>query len=372
MRFFLALLFVIYSSIAFCQFHNGNSAFSFKYKPGFLAAHRGTMAHIPQKNTSGFEVSFCRRINENKPWGASFRFPLIGITGYYSNLGNDLILGKGFGAYSFIEFPFVDTKRFLVSCKLASGLGIVTKIYDPITNPKNSAMGSHLNALICFGMDARIHLNKQFSVHLSADLTHMSNAASKVPNLGINMPTLGIGLDYSIASPKYKMRFQTPSLFTSWQFSIIGVLSAKQQYPTGGKTYPIFALQNTLFKKFKPKVGMEVSLDLISKQNLFDYRDYIPKTQWSIFQIGGYVGYCLPLDKFRFCLGIGRYIKDRYDADDEWYHRVGFKYQFDNGLVINSILKSHWAKADYYELGFGYTFGKKRLKPQFKTIELYF
>ena len=48
-------------------------------------------------------------------------------------------------------------------------------------------------------------------------------------------------------------------------------------------------------------------------------------------------------------------MKDRYDMDNELYHRVGMRYQFDNGLLLNMVLKTHWAKADYVEYGIGYT-----------------
>jgi signal transduction histidine kinase len=107
---------------------------------------------------------------------------------------------------------------------------------------------------------------------------------------------------------------------------------------------------------------MEAGFDFISKQSLFGYRDYIPKTQLSIFQIGGYSAFVLPLDHLKFILGMGVYIKDRYDADNEIYHRVGMRYQFNNGLLVNLTLKTHWAKADYVEYGVGYTLKYKQKK----------
>jgi hypothetical protein len=41
---------------------------------------------------------------------------------------------------------------------------------------------------------------------------------------------------------------------------------------------------------------------------------------------------------------------------------VGMRYRFDNGLLLNLVLKSHWAKADYVEWGVGYTFNYSKLK----------
>jgi hypothetical protein len=55
-------------------------------------------------------------------------------------------------------------------------------------------------------------------------------------------------------------------------------------------------------------------------------------------------------------LGMGAYVKDRYQPDGPLYHRIGMRYQFSNGITANLVLKSHWAKADYVEWGIGYTF----------------
>ena len=46
----------------------------------------------------------------------------------------------------------------------------------------------------------------------------------------------------------------------------------------------------------------------------------------------------------------------KYRPEDLFYHRVGMRYVFDNGINMNLVLKSHWARADYVEYGIGYTF----------------
>jgi hypothetical protein len=101
---------------------------------------------------------------------------------------------------------------------------------------------------------------------------------------------------------------------------------------------------------------MEVMLDVISKQAIFGYKPEIPKTQWDILQIGLYTGYLFPLDQFHFVLGMGVYLKDKYQPEDFLYHRVGMRYYFTNGMHAQVQLKSHWARADYVEWGLGYTF----------------
>lgn len=335
---------------------------SLKGKSGFLAAHRGTMGHLAKDRLFAGELSFSKRVRSAN-WSNDYKNPYAGVTIIGSNLGNKEVLGYGFGAYGFIEFPWTRGEKHAFTCKLGAGLGVVTKVYDVQTNPKNVPMSTYLNALICLGLQGRWYIKPEHALVYSLDMTHYSNGSSKVPNLGVNMPFIGLGYEYTIKKKeqanKTPMEFEHVPFFKSWNVSVVGVLSDKQIFPTGGKRYAVFGLGGMLYKQFKPKVGMEIILDVFSKQSIINYRRYIPKSQWDIVQIGGYVGYSVPLDKFRLVLGMGAYIKDRYKPDAMFYHRVGMRYQFRNGLLLNLVLKSHWAKADYVEYGVGYTFNYK-------------
>lgn len=334
----------------------------FKAKSGFLVAHRGTMGHMYRDNVMAGELSFYSRVT-SRNWSKQYKYPFAGITLFGSSLGNKEILGNAFGSYGFIEFPFNLSFRHVLTAKLGAGLGFLSRVYDPIKDPKNVAMSSHVNALICLGIQGRWYLTKKDVFTYGLDMTHLSNGATKVPNLGVNLPFISLGYARVIKAMEIdtitKYAYERTPFFRSWSYSPIGIASFKENFPYGGKRYPVYAISNVFYKQFRPKVGMEIALDFISKQALFGYRDYIPKTQWSIFQIGTYLGYAIPLDKLRFVIGMGYYVKDRYDADDEFYHRVGMRYQAKNGLMLNLVLKSHWAKADYIEFGLGYTFKNK-------------
>jgi hypothetical protein len=336
----------------------------FRPKTGFLAAHRGTMGHLPKDRIFCGEISLGKRLYGENNWNSAYRNPIVGLTLYGSNLGNKEYLGYGFGAYSFIEFPMVENTDSYLSWKMGVGLGYVTKVFDQELNPKNDATSTHMNALLCLGVTGKWRFAKDYSLLYGIDLTHFSNGSTRMPNLGLNIPTLSLGVAYhwkgkNLPGVEQKVFTKTP-FFTNWNWTNVAIISSKEAFPTGGRNYPVYALNSFVWKQFKAKVGMEVGLDFISKQSLMKYREYIPKTQWTIFQIGAYTSYILPLDRLRFIVGMGVYLKDRYDMDNEIYHRVGMRYECENGLLFNLVLKTHWAKADYVEYGVGYTFKHKK------------
>jgi hypothetical protein len=228
------------------------------------------------------------------------------------------------------------------------------------TNPKNVAMSTHVNAMICFGLKSQFLFRRNIFT-LGLDMTHFSNGATKVPNLGVNLPYFSVGYGRVIQKAEkdtFLLRNTVP--FKKWLFGMTAIGSVKEIFPTNRKKYPVFAL-STHFRYFsRPKVGFEAAFDIISKQAILGYKPEITKSQWDILQMGAYIGYLLPLDRLHFVLGMGMYIKDKYQPEDFMYHRVGMRYYFPNGLNAQVVLKSHWARADYVEWGLGYTFNFKK------------
>ncbi|MFN5982474.1 MAG: acyloxyacyl hydrolase [Fluviicola sp.] len=363
MRFVLILFLLVSKSLIASDSIREPIYLSYHLKGGYLAAHRSTMAHLAQERIFAGEISIKKRLIGSDFWHESYRNPFVGLTLYGSNLSNKEVLGNAFGAFSFIEFPWYNSPKNVFSCQMAVGLAYLTKTFDQQTNPKNVAVSSHFSASVVLGVTGHHFFTEKHGLEYGFDLTHFSNGSTQLPNLGINIPMIRLGYLHKIGSTQKEAVKQvgikkTP-FFNSWEPSLIGITSFKENWPTGGKKYPVFAMSAVAFKQFKSKVGMEVALDFISKQSLMDYKTYIPRNQLDIFQIGGYLGYAIPMNHLRFVIGMGYYIHDKFDADDELYHRLGMRYTFDNGLLLNFVLKTHWAKADYIEFGVGYNFKKK-------------
>ena len=325
-----------------------------KPKLGFLLAHRGVMGHLPQQHAIGGEISYYVHTNGTAKYHQRYNYPNIGVTLFGSTVGNMELLGTYWGTYGFIEFPFAKSSRMEFTGKMGTGFAYGTKVFDQELNPKNVAMSTHLNALICLGLQYRYFFG---NTHLIAgvDLTHCSNGSTKVPNLGINLPYLSLGIGHTFNRVEKIQREETAAP-ADWKLTMLGILSVKEVFPTGGKKYPIYAFSMLGRKIFGPKSGLELSFDFIYKTSINAYRTEVVKSKESIAQLGVYAGYILPLDKLHFILGMGMYIRDEYNPDDRLYHRLGMRYYLTDHLMLNFTLKTHWAKADYVEYGIGYTF----------------
>ncbi|NQV03738.1 MAG: hypothetical protein HQ542_13900, partial [Bacteroidia bacterium] len=125
---------------------------------GFLYAHHLELelfnAHFP-----AFEISVQQQTYGKREWERAFAYPLIGVTCWYSSLGNSPDLGHAIALMPFINFPLYRHNDFFIGFRFAIGAGYLTKRFDRIENYKNTAIGTHLNAAVNLMFEARYRIN---------------------------------------------------------------------------------------------------------------------------------------------------------------------------------------------------------------------
>ena len=333
----------------------------FRFKAGFLGAHREVLSHLPSQPAFASEISYFKHLKSEYSWAKDLNYPTVGAALFHGSVGNNDILGKYTAIYGFADVPIAVKNNYELSWRFGTGLGYTNRIYDPVFNPKNVAISTRVNAMIVMGVKSTYRFGYNI-ISLGVDLTHFSNCAFNIPNYGINIPYFSMSYARTINRDSTLRVRPRVSRFKKYYFGAHGIISLKEIYPHGSRKYPVYALGGFCRYFFQQRAGLETGIDLISKQSVFDFEPQVNKTQWSILQIGLYTGYLVPLNHFHFFFGMGVYIRDRYRPDGRCYHRIGFRYQLKNGLYGNVTLKSHWAKADYMELGIGYVLNFKKNK----------
>lgn len=354
-RICLFILVLLPSTLTFGQ--KGHDAWiEARGKMGFLAAHRSVMGHLATEHAYAVEVSYLLQSKGSKAWHQPYKYPVYGVTGFFGTVGNTELLGHYIGVYGFVNFPFVSRKHYVFSGKMGSGVGYGTKPYDPESNLLDVAISTHVNAQICLALENRFTFGPH-SITASIDMTHFSNGATKVPNLGLNLPYISLGYGHRIRKAPDTVYVHEP-FEKHWHLGVVAFGSVKEVAPIGGPKYPVVGLNLTARRFFRPKTGMEMSVDILYKQAIMGFHPDVPKKPGEIIQVGIFTGYLLPMHRFHLLLGMGAYVRDKFRPDGLLYHRLGMRYVFDNGINIHLMLKSHWAKADYIEYGIGYTLRK--------------
>ncbi len=325
---------------------------------GFVMAHRTSMSHLNTGHVNAMELSWFRQSLGNKEWEQSYLYPEVGFKLYVANLGNPSLLGVAIAPIPYIYFPFVHGKRFSFGIDLGTSYGYITKRFNTEENHKSIAIGSHVNGVMHGNLQLKYLLNSGLQLKAGIALTHFSNGAFKMPNLGINVPTLTLGFAYL---PERKdlifKEDKLPTVLKKIEYSVSIAAGIKELYIYGSKKYPTFTASLYAMKPLNRKSKLGLSANVFYNTAIaYELRDSLGNKAdaGKITRIGIGIPYELDVNRLSIVFQIGFYVLDQFKKDGTMYERIGVHYDLSDRIFFTHILKIHFGKADNIEFGLGF------------------
>lgn len=331
---------------------------------GFIIPHRSEMLHLIQGHSSGLNIQVMKESLGNKPWERNFQCPDYGIDLYYNYTGNAEQLGHQLALSYLVRLPLrrieiirEKTKYFNHSLGLGIGLGYSTKTWDLETNSQSQVIGSHLNAALTIEYLTQIFSLKKIQVRGGLRLTHYSNGAFSLPNLGTN--NIAMALTISQKSTVGFVKKKGHDKIEKYQkllFSLTG--GFKEIPPPYGKKYGSLTLGAIGERRVSYKSSFAIGTEIMFNSAVKTLRNRMEEAQsgWEKnAQLSLVLGYGLNFDKIQLRILQGFYMLNTWQADGTFYQRVTLCYQVHDRIQVLLGLKTHFAKADHSEIGIGYT-----------------
>ena len=329
-------------------------------------------AHFP-----AFELSIQQKTHGKHKWERNYNYPIIGIIFFYSPMGNNQWLGSVYALMPFINFPLYEHRNFSVGFRLALGAGYVTKPFDRVTNYKNLAIGSSLNAAVNLMFEARYQLSRSLTLSTGISLQHFSNGSLKLPNYGLNAPLVNFGIALRPFKNKHYIgdRFIAPTepfvviLRKKMEFNIGALLGYKNMQAIYGQNFWVYHLYENTFitisKKSKVGLGIDFSYDPSHITKLETEGDTV-ENKLNIIRPGINAAYQLIMSRVGFIFNLGCYLSGMEKSNGPLYEKISVQYNFSKNFYATVMLKVHWGRADYIGWGLGYKFeinyGKKTFR----------
>lgn len=343
---------------------------------GFLYAQ-----HIELDRFNGhfpaFEINLQQETYGKHKWERAFSYPEIGVSFLYTNFGNSPGLGSAYSIFPFINFPLFRYHRFSFNFRFGLGAGYLTEKFDRLTNYKNLAIGSHINASINLMFQSRYKITNRLTISLGGGLQHFSNGSLKLPNYGLNILAVNAGVAYRLARENRSIgdRFLPPTepysaiLRHTMEFDVGVALGWKNMKAVLGQNFMVYHLyENTFFpvmRKSKWGFGLDFSYDE-SHVKILENEGADVTNKLKIIRPGINAAYMLVLSKLGFIVNFGYYLGGQETSNGPFYEKLSFQYKFSKYFFANVMLKVHWGRADYIGWGFGIhilqSYGKKILK----------
>jgi hypothetical protein len=324
---------------------------------GFIYQHTQSIGHLISEHPTGFEVSAFKSTYGNRDWQSLYNYPDIGLSLVMINYHNPT-LGRSIASLIYNDLYLTPhTRSNHLKLRIGGGLAYHTNPYDELQNPRNNVVSSAISGALQMRFEYGIAL-KDWKIISALTLNHFSNAAIRVPNMGINVPTFSLGVSRNVSS--HSLNYVSPANPDNFSRDI----HFNFNIGTGMTSIEMFKDTKFLFLAFTAYGDKRVSrrsivnagLDLFMNYGLRENIKYDETTddpRLDFKRIGVMAGHEFYMDRVGILIQMGIYIYNPYKIGKSAYQRYGIKYYISETFYSALYLKTHAATAEVAELTFG-------------------
>ncbi len=338
------------------EFARGTWGTVLRYNYGFVMAHREALMPLQEQHLQALEFSVFNTSAGQKAWQRKFLYPETGVLLSWTNTGTAK-LGSAIGVIPYVDFPLFKSNDNQSWLRYGMGLGYIQYPFDPTKNQKNAAIGSHWNGAVHLGWSYRKNFSTKTVGEIGASLTHFSNGSMKMPNLGINLPAVNIGIRHYFGATPHLVTTRDSTTRRTGTIHVFGAYGRKEIYPALGPKYTALTLSSTYFFPTVKKSDFGLGGDLFYDNSLaIKYEQENNDTlRYVNVRPGIHGAYQLRIATIGLLFNLGFYPYTRYKNDGNFYHRIGLRYYHERFFACVN-LKTHYARADFFEWGLGWVF----------------
>jgi hypothetical protein len=361
MRFAILIVLLFLRSLSIFSQKSDSSVYSFlgfQAHYGFIIPHSPAIEPVSHTNPFGFELSINKLKTSFESWKVFNHYNISGIQAGYFNFQNPEIVGSAYILTVFTEPILSHGNRFLFSIKGGAGISYLTKIYDPETNQTNMFFSSHLGFPLYLRARLRCRISDKTYLTLSGSYNHISNGAVKIPNYGINFPTVSIGIEYFQKPLPQLNNVYTPERHKkmSDQYLVIQALTG-YKYVYGGPTYA-FGLHTRFTRQIRPKYALNGGAEIILNGGVKKMIE-IEDLDLDYKRVALTVGQDFIFGKVILTQYFGFYIYAPYKAESFVYEKYELSYSFSRHIITGVFLQAYASHAELLGLSFNYVIRKR-------------
>ena len=311
---------------------------------GFVIPHHDDMYHLYQPVRS-LQYQYLRSFTDSRK--------RLGLLAYAAHLGSPT-LGLGISLGLNIERQFFKIRNTDLRFGFAMGVGVITQPYHVKTNPTNRAIGSYGNAFGQLYLEGSRRITSRLSMQMGLRFSHFSNGAWKAPNLGINIPSVSLGItkniiSYPLVSGEVASRLWNPFVSVRTGRKSLDIDDPRAYW------VPVleFGWDYRLSKHSSLRLAIATHADPFYR---FEKFEKLPAfTPQNGLDAGISVGYHQRFGKWGMLFDLGWYVyKPNWGYKTPYFEALGISYQLNSHWTAIGRLKANKTTADLIEWGFVY------------------
>ncbi|MFW5804038.1 MAG: acyloxyacyl hydrolase [bacterium] len=329
---------------------------------GFIIKHSKKLDNISQGYPYGLEANIQWHLRNQEVWNYSFCYPRAGFSLLYINFDNPSQLGYAIAVPFFVEPFFFIHNKLNFSSRFGIGPTFNNKVYHEQYNPSNLFLSSHVSFVVLLNFAINYRITNQLTSRLILNYNHISNGGIKNPNLGINFPTLSLGLDYSFLPNIFRNRVKdgTAIINPKKDFFTFSVFSAMKSENKVDKKHLVFGGSANYSKMVGRINALTAGLEFV-KDNALKFHIEKELIEKGLTRSPGHervaflLGHEFLLGRFTFSQQAGIYLYSPYPARNLVYQRYGLNFNFGK-MFMGINVKAHMDNADFIDIRTGIRF----------------
>lgn len=308
---------------------------------GFVIPHQDDMYHL-YRLTYSVQYQNLKSVSDSKL--------RLGYMVYGADLGSKT-LGYAAAAAVNVERSFGVGPKSPLYVGFAMGWGLVSNPYEGTTNPSNRAIGSVGNAFGQLYLGGAYSITPTLQLHADLRFSHFSNGALKAPNLGINMPSVSVGISQEIKAVNWVSGEVSERHWVPFASLRSGRKSLDMDDPRGFWV-PLLELGMgyRLGKSSQLRFTVAAHAD-----PFYRFEKFEPLTPFSLangMDMGVGVGYHHKFGPWGMLFDLGWYVyKPDWGYKTPYFEALGLSYDCSKRWTILGRLKANKTTADLIEFG---------------------
>lgn len=333
-----------------------NASLSLHYQHGFALPEYTFLSYLVQEPIQSLTVDFSKKTVGRNDWERLYKFPEYGLSFFYTNLGNDAVLGQAFALNYFFKVNFIDREKWKVFNQTGIGLGYLTRKFDLVENYKNVGIGSHVNIHFNFRVGSSYQIGSRLAAQLGLAFDHFSNGNTQDPNLGLNNVTVFAGLRHTLGMQDERNTQSLSKHQRSNNFELVGNVGGKKTRSISSDYFLTASLTGGINRAFFRGVNLGLGVDLFYDESIRTQREargesFHPSNSW---QTGVHLSQEFRYNRFSLILQEGIYLGLTNKGNNKiMYNRGIIQFQLKEHILLRLAMKSHLHILDFPELGIG-------------------
>ncbi len=363
--------------ILFCCFQAnsqapGNWTIDGRLYTGKIIKHNPDILFDPPSLSQGYELALHWQGYGRKEWQEWQAFPKLGLAISHFNLGERDTVGYASAIRYLISRKLYQSKKWQIDFEFGGGFAWLDRPFNRLSNQRNTAIGSSLNMHANLFFKANYQLSKHWTAVGGLALSHYSNGAAQLPNLGINVASITLGVAYTPKplEPESFLHHNIPkSISRDWGIRFEYAIGYREVQTIGGPRYPVHTF--SLAGRYSLNKVNRVFAGLAYEYNraAYDFGNAVfefnseREAFWGASRISIFAEDEFLFGSFSVALQAGYYLGDfSYLVPNDFYLKLNHRYYFrllrhpELRVFAGVILKSHWSVAEHFAFSMGLDF----------------